>query len=417
MSQDSRDALDGDAKRAADEFAARSASTRHSPLEWLSAAVDGLHDSGLYREQRTRCSPQGAHIDVNGRRLLNFGSNDYLGLAAESSSQSVVEMRGEMMTERMISGSGSSPAIQGRSVQHEQLERSLAEFEGCEAALLFPTGYAANVGTISALVSDGDLVLSDAKNHASIIDGCRLSAARVAIYRHGDVTHLAELLADARTFRRRLIVTDSLFSMDGDFAPLADIADLAEKFDAMLMIDEAHASGVWGDHGRGVAELAGVEGAIDIRVGTLSKAFGALGGFVSGSQPLVTWLRHRARSYFFSTALPDSQVQLALNNLRKSIAEPNRRRSVSQIASNIRERLVVLGWSTGTSKSQIIPIYLGETSAAMQAMQRLADAGIFAPAIRPPSVPPGESLVRLSCSALHSDEMVERLCEALGGAG
>jgi 8-amino-7-oxononanoate synthase len=292
------------------------------------------------------------------------------------------------------------------------LERLLAEFEKCEQALLFPTGYATNIGVIPSITGQGDVIFSDALNHASIIDGCRLSAAKVLVYRHGDVDHLAELLRDSRSCRRRLIITDSLFSMDGDFAPLAEICELAERFDSMTMIDEAHASGVWGQHGRGVAELLGVEQAIDIRVGTLSKAMGAGGGFVCGSKNLVTWMRHQARSYFFSTAVPEPMVEMAIFGLRLAVAEPWRRETVIAHSQLVRQQLNLFGWDTGRSASQIVPVYVGTSQRAMEWMNRLDAANLFVPAIRPPSVPQGGALLRLSFSAAHTAEMIEQLLEA-----
>jgi 8-amino-7-oxononanoate synthase len=370
-------------------------------LDWVSDAVSRLQELDLFRPLRSRQTPQGATVGIGDREFLNFGSNDYLGLAAQTP-----------LGPSIGGGSGASPAIIGRSDAHEKLERLLADFEQCEQALLFPSGYAANTGTIPSLVESGDLVLSDAKNHASIIDGCRLSGAQVAVYRHCDVDHLNELLEQGGASRRRLIVTDSLFSMDGDFAPLAAIADLAERHDAMVMIDEAHASGVWGEEGRGAAELLGVESAIDVRVGTLSKAFGANGGFVTGSNDMVTWLRHKARSYFFSTATADTLANIAIDRLQTSIAEPERRRRVIESSTYLREQMQAHGFDTGDSASQIIPVYVGENQLALKWMEGLSRAGIFAPAIRPPSVPAGEALIRFSCSANHTHEMLEKVLEA-----
>jgi 8-amino-7-oxononanoate synthase len=375
-------------------------------LDWLDDEVAALERGPLYRPLRTRESPQGPTVDLNGRSLLNFGSNDYLGLAAEC------RRAIEPTPEKSGGGSGASPAIHGRASCHDRLERLLAEFEKCEQALLFPTGYATNIGVIPSITGQGDVIFSDALNHASIIDGCRLSAAKVLVYRHGDVDHLAELLRDSRSCRRRLIITDSLFSMDGDFAPLAEICELAERFDSMTMIDEAHASGVWGQHGRGVAELLGVEQAIDIRVGTLSKAMGAGGGFVCGSKNLVTWMRHQARSYFFSTAVPEPMVEMAIFGLRLAVAEPWRRETVIAHSQLVRQQLNLFGWDTGRSASQIVPVYVGTSQRAMEWMNRLDAANLFVPAIRPPSVPQGGALLRLSFSAAHTAEMIEQLLEA-----
>ena len=263
--------------------------------------------------------------------MVNFGSNDYLGLAADGPRQAVVQT-----IEQAGWGSGASPLVTGRGTVHAALEQALARFEGTESALLFPSGYAANLGTIAALVGRGDAVYVDAKNHASIIDGCRLSGARLEVYPHGDVGFLQKRLARRGDFRRRLIVTDTLFSMDGDLAPLPDLAELAERYDAMLMVDEAHATGVFGPSGRGVCEQLGVERGVHVRVGTLSKALGSMGGFVAGSAQLIDWLANRARSYVFSTAPPEAMAAYALETLRTVIDEPFRRTVLLQRAARLR---------------------------------------------------------------------------------
>jgi 8-amino-7-oxononanoate synthase len=313
--------------------------------------------------------------------------------------------------------------VSGRGTIHAELEARLARFEQTEAAILFPSGYAANSGTIAALTGKGDAIFSDAKNHASIIDGCRLSEAETIVYPHCDCDALDELLRTAGEYRRRLIVTDTLFSMDGDLAPIDRIADLAAEHNAMVMVDEAHATGVFGAQGRGVVESVSdatgrtdLDELVHIRVGTLSKALGSGGGFVAGRQSLVDWLANRARSYVFSTAQPvaTSAAALAALDIVEHHAEP--RRLLRQRADRLRERLVELGWNTGRSASQVIPIYVGRPEPTMQLADRLRKAGFFVPGIRPPSVPPGESLLRLSLCANHADAMVEGLLEALGGA-
>jgi 8-amino-7-oxononanoate synthase len=268
---------------------------------------------------------------------------------------------------------------------------------------------------VPALADRGDAIFADAKNHASLIDGCRLSRAETHVYRHNDAAHLAELLAaHAPAARRTLIVTDTLFSMDGDVAPLAEIAALARGYDAMLLLDEAHATGVFGDRGRGLAEAAGIEYDGLIRVGTLSKAFGAAGGFVVGPQALIDYLANRARSYVFSTAQPASTAAAALVALHVVADEPQRRTQLLAAAATLRKRLQAAGWRTGDSRSQIIPIAVGPAADAVALSQRLREAGFWVPAIRPPSVPPGESLLRLSLTASHTPEMVDGLLAALG---
>jgi 8-amino-7-oxononanoate synthase len=313
-------------------------------------------------------------------------------------------------------GSGASPLITGRGTIHAALEQALARFEGTEAALLFSSGYAANLGTVAALAGRGDAVYLDAKNHASIIDGCRLSGARLEVYPHGDIDFLRRRLARRDDFRRRLIVTDSLFSMDGDFAPLADLAALAEQYGAMLMVDEAHATGVFGTMGRGVCEEFGVESGVHVRVGTLSKALGSMGGFVAGSAPLIDWLVNRARSYIFSTAPPEALAAAALEALDVVIHEPARRIVLRERAAALRAGLESQGWHIGPSRSQIVPVILGDPGRTMSLARALQDRGFFVPGIRPPAVPQGECLLRISVSYQHRDEDIRRLLDALAEA-
>lgn len=381
------------------------------PLDWINAGLADLRQRDLLRELPAPFDLQTALIEVAGRPLINFASNDYLGLAADPR---LVAAAVEACRSTGV-GRGSSPLICGRSTIHAELERRLAEFEHAEASLLFPSGFAANAGVVPALADRGDAIFADAKNHASLIDGCRLSRAETHVYRHNDAAHLAELLAaHATEARRTLIVTDTLFSMDGDVAPLAEIAALARRFDAMLLLDEAHATGVFGRRGRGLAEAAGIEHDGLIRVGTLSKAFGAAGGFVVGPQALIDYLANRARSYVFSTAQPASTAAAALVALHVVADEPQRRTQLLAAAATLRKRLQAAGWRTGDSGSQIIPIAVGPAADAVALSQRLRKAGFWVPAIRPPSVPSGESLLRLSLTASHTPEMVDGLLAALG---
>ncbi len=378
------------------------------PLCWIDDELAALDAAGLRRRRLVRTGPQGAPtIRWGGRELVNFGSNDYLGLAAccHHAVLQTIEQTGW--------GSGASPLVTGRGAAHEALEQALARFEGTAAALLFASGYAANLGTIAALVGKGDAVYCDAKNHASIIDGCRLSGARLEVYPHGDVDFLRRRLARRDDFRRRLIVTDSLFSMDGDFAPLGDLAEAAEQFGAMLMVDEAHATGVFGATGRGVCEELGVESGVHVRVGTLSKALGSLGGFVAGSAPLIDWLVNRARSYIFSTAPPEAVAAAGLEALETVIREPGRRTVLRQRAATLRAGLAGLGWNIGRSASQIVPVIVGDPVPTMNLARALQDRGFFVPGIRPPAVPQGECLLRISLSCLHGDADIRRLLEAL----
>lgn len=381
----------------------------HNPLAWIDDELLALERDCLRRRPLTRGGPQSVRLKFEGRDLINFGSNDYLALAADPRlTQAVVAavaMEGW--------GSGASPLITGRAALHRQLEERLAVFEQTEAALLFSSGFAANAGAIAALVGPGDVVYCDRKNHASLFDGCRLSRADIRVYPHCDCPRLVELMADSSKYRRRLIVTDSLFSMDGDLAPLAELADVAERFDAMLMADEAHATGVFGTHGRGVAERLGVESRVHVRVGTLSKALGCVGGFVAGSRLLIEWLMNRSRPYVFSTAPPAAMSAAAIAALDIVVREPLERQSLLARADALRRELAGRGWNTGASDSQIIPIVVGDPAQALQLSASLRERGLFVPAIRPPTVPEGEACLRISLTAGHTQEMIETLVESL----
>jgi len=379
-------------------------------LGWIDRELAALDALGLRRRVSTRSGPQAARLVIDGRELVNFGSNDYLALAADQRlSAAVAEAAG-----REGWGSGASPLVSGYGQGHRRLEERLAEFEGTEAALLFSSGYAANTGVVAALVGRGDVVFADRKNHASLLDGCRLSRADVRVYPHGDWQRLDELLATAGNYRRRLITTDGLFSMDGDLAPLDKLAEVAQRRDAMLLVDEAHATGVFGPQGRGVAELLGVEDRVDVRVGTLSKALSSLGGFVTGSRSLVEWLVNRARPYVFSTAMPSAATAAALIALAIIRDEPDRRRRLLTRAESLRHQLIEQGWDVGNSASQIIPLVVGEPGRAVELAAALRHHGLFVPAIRPPTVPEGESCLRISLTCGHTQEMVGELVEALG---
>ena len=378
-------------------------------LDWIDDDLEELQRAGLRRFLCHRDGMQQAdRITIDGRELINFGSNDYLGLAADPRlAEAVCRATAETGW-----GSGASPLVTGRESLHAQLEREIADFEGTEAALLFSSGFAANVGAICSLTGRGDVIFSDAKNHASIIDGCRLSGASVHVYRHVDVSHLRDLLQETKA-DKKLIVTDSLFSMDGDLAPLADLADLAARHNAMFMTDEAHATGVFGNHGRGVAEHLGVEEGISIRVGTLSKALGSIGGFAAGSQRLIDWLSNRARTYVFSTAMPAAICAAGLRAIEIIRDEPQRRTELLGRAVQLRERLRKDGLQIGSSQSQIVPVILGDPIATMKIAAGLREEGYFVPGIRPPTVPEGESLLRISLSYDHDETVIERLALAI----
>jgi len=388
-----------------------SAAALPKPLAWIDEDLDALAAGNLLRPRRVRTGRQSARVLLDGRELVNFGANDYLGYA------------GDVRLTKAASkaacaegfGAGASPLVSGHSQAHEQLERAIAGLLDVEAALVFPSGFAANSATIPALVGPGDEIYSDERNHASMIDGCRLSRARVHVYPHRDGAALEELLTAGRMARRRLVVTDTLFSMDGTIAPLADLCELARRHGAILLADEAHATGVFGTRGSGLVEETGSGDGVHVRVGTLSKALGASGGFVAGHGRLVEWLRHRARAWIFSTAHPPAVAAAATRAIQLVGQEPERRRELLERAAVFRAALTDRGLDIGGAAAQIVPVVAGEPAAAVALAERLAAAGFFVPAIRPPSVPPGKSLVRASLSWLHAEADLARLADALAG--
>lgn len=379
------------------------------PLAWIPEQLELLESLERRRSIHIRATQQGPSVDWKERELLNFSSNDYLNLAADPR----LETAACEAIQREGWGSGASPLITGRGQSQASLEAALAQFEATEAALTFASGFAANAGVIDALADRGDVILSDEKNHASIIDGTRLSKATVRVYPHRDLQYLENLLKQCSTFRRRLIVTDTLFSMDGDIAPLPELADLAEAYDAMLMVDEAHATGVFGENGRGLCEQFGVEDRVSIRVGTFSKALGGHGGFVVGSEPLIHWLVNRCRPYIFSTAPPAANAGAMLAALKIVHDEPQRRTDLLAKSKWLRGKLREIGWSLGDSESQIIPVIVGTENLAMTLSAKLHEMGMMVPGIRPPSVPDGECLLRISLSCGHTQQHLDTLVEAL----
>jgi 8-amino-7-oxononanoate synthase len=358
---------------------------------------------------------------IDGHEAINFGSNDYLNLAADPRLTAAVAAA----LLEFGWGSGASPLVTGHAQPHRRLEQRLAEFEGTEAALVFSSGFAANAGAVAALAAVGDVVFTDRKNHASLIDGCRLSRADVRTYPHADFHALERLLSKTSTerdrapceawsgARRRLIVTDGLFSMDGDLAPLTELAELAQRYGAMLLVDEAHATGVFGRQGRGVAEHFDLENQVHVRVGTLSKALGCMGGFVAGSRSLIQWLVNRARPYVFSTAMPAANAAAALAALDIVANEPERRAELLARADGLRAQLAPYCWNIGRSASQIIPIIVGQPARAVALSAALLERGLFVPAIRPPTVPEGEACLRISLTCGHTDDMIAKLLEVL----
>ncbi|MCA9214562.1 MAG: 8-amino-7-oxononanoate synthase [Planctomycetales bacterium] len=376
---------------------------------WLREQHLALQRNHIDRQRRTIDSSNASIVRVDGVLCQNFASNDYLDFSRDKRIKNAVVNSLNSHTW----GAAASPLIAGRTDLHESLEREIATFKETEAAMLFPTGYATNVGTISALMGAGDTVFSDQKNHASIIDGCRLSRATTVVYPHCDMDALRTALQRASLQGKRLIVTDSLFSMDGDIPPLPTICEIAEEYGASVMVDEAHATGVFGSRGSGLAEQLNCHHRVAIQVGTLSKAVGSLGGFVAGSQELVDWLFNRARSYVFSTSPPPALCAAALCALKLITDEPFRRIELLEKAERFREMLAAEGFSTGDSHSQIVPIRLGEPQITMRWSDALLARGFLVPGIRPPTVPRGESMLRVCLSWAHQQSALDGLVKAL----
>jgi 8-amino-7-oxononanoate synthase len=357
--------------------------------DWLDANLQRLRDEGLWRDVRTITSLPDGWCEVDGRRVRNLSSNDYLNLAHDSR---VVAAAKEALDDAGV-GSGASALVSGRSIWHDRLETTIRDFEGTQAAILFPSGYAANVGCVSALVQDQDTVFCDRLNHASLVDGCRMSGARLRVYRHDRLEVLERELHKSQPVGRRWIVTDSVFSMDGDLAPLPALCDLAERFDAGLIVDEAHGTGVFGTHGRGVCEHFGVEHRIAVRIGTLSKAIGTLGGFVACSNSLRDWLWHSARMQVFSTALPPAICAAAVKSFELIRKEPERREHLRALSCQFRGSLC--GRLSTEGYGPIVPIRAGTPDLAQQFAANLLEDGYLVGAIRPPTVPHGTSRLRV----------------------
>jgi 8-amino-7-oxononanoate synthase len=377
----------------------------------LSSELEALKAADLYRAPRVFEGRADRVVVKDGRELICFASNNYLGLTAD---EAVIGAASEA-TVRYGTGSGASRLVSGTMKLHVRLEEELASFKGTEAALLFGTGFAANLGTITALVGAEDIIYTDHLNHASIIDGSRLSKARLEIYAHADAEDLEHRLAcnrDRAPGRRRLIITDGVFSMDGDLAPLPEILVLAETYDAWVLIDDAHATGVIGPSGAGTADYYGVDSPRLIRLGTLSKALGGEGGFVAGPVNLIDYLRHKARPFVFSTAPSPATVATALKALEIVRAEPHRRERLRANAGRMREGLRSLGYTVPDGSTPILPVMIGKPEQAVALSRALEDRGVLAPAIRPPTVPEGTSRLRVTAMATHTDSDIDRALQA-----
>ncbi len=378
-------------------------------MKYISDELNKIKESGLYRELKVIENTQDTHLEIDGRTYLSFCSNNYLGLANHSSVVKAVKDA----VEEYGWGAGASRLVSGNMTLHETLEKVISEFKTKEATIVFPTGYMANLGAISSLVSRGDLVVCDKLNHASIIDGCRLSGADFRVYAHCNMEKLENILKKSSKYNRKLIVTDSVFSMDGDLAPLPDLVMIATKYSAMLMVDEAHGTGVFGQNGRGVVEHFNLIKEVDVVMGTLSKAIGSLGGYVSGRIDLISYLRNKARSFMYTTALPPAVCAASIAGIRLIQEDPLMRESLWNNVHYIKDKLKMNNFNTISSESQIIPILIGDAQKAVEISKLLYEKGILIPAIRPPTVPANSSRLRMTVMSSHTQKDLDRLLRVL----
>jgi 8-amino-7-oxononanoate synthase len=387
---------------------------RISAIAWaadLERRLAERDEAGLRRRLLPVDRPVEAVVERGGHRLINLSSNNYLGLAGHPEIEAA-------MAEAAHRGAGATASrlVVGTDPETIALEEELAAWKGSEAALLFGSGYLANLGVLTALLGRGDAVFSDRLNHASIIDGCRLSGAAIHRYRHCDVEHLASLLEQADEGPRKLIVTESVFSMDGDVAPLAEIADLAERHGAALVVDEAHAAGVFGPRGEGLARELGLGERVDLTIGTLGKAFGVYGAYVAGARVWIDWLVNASRPFVFTTALPPAVIGGVRAALRLVAEAGEARAMLLARADRFRSQLAAAGLDTGASTTQIVPVVIGANERALAFSRELEERGVFGVSIRPPTVPEGTARVRFSLTALHTDDHLERALAAVEAA-
>ncbi|MDO9097575.1 MAG: 8-amino-7-oxononanoate synthase [Candidatus Methanoperedens sp.] len=381
------------------------AQIRAMKMDWLACELANIKSKGLYRELNTIESAQAPRVIKNGRELILLSSNNYLGLTSHPK----VKKAAIDAVEKYGTGAGGARLTTGNTELHTNLEEKIAQFKDTESALVFSTGYMANVGAISALMKKGDLILSDELNHASIIDGCRLSGAEVRVYPHMDISSIEKTLRTSK-HGKKLIVTDGIFSMDGDIAPLREIVELANDFDAMVMVDDAHATGVLGKHCRGTADYFNVE--VDINMGTLSKALASMGGYVAGSNELIDYLRNRARSFMFSTALAPPAAAAAIAAI-ECIKDEKPAKKLWQNVRTYKKGLLDLGFSI-RSKTHIIPLLTGDAKTTTEAAAELEKRGVYALGIRPPTVPAGKGRIRTSLMATHSEQDLKKALGAIG---
>ena len=382
-------------------------------LDFVQQEIDELKRQGVFRPLRVLSSAQGPRAVIDGKEVINLSSNDYLGLANHPR----LKAAAVAAAERWGAGTAAVRTIIGTMEMHLELERRLARFKGTEACVVFQSGFTCNSGVIPVLVGEGDVIISDALNHASIIDGCRLARAEIRRYAHKDMGELEQQLKDTQGYRRRLVITDGVFSMDGDIAPLPEIARLCRQYDAISYVDDAHSSGVLGKNGQGSVHHFGLQGQIDVQVGTLSKAVGVLGGYVATTRGLVDLLIHRGRPFLFSTSHPPAVTAAAIEAVNIMEEQPELIARLWQNARTFKDGLKALGFDTGKSETPITPVIIGDERAAMEFSDRLFEAGVFAQGIAFPTVPRGHARVRTIVSAAHSQNDLEQALHAFQEAG
>ncbi|KAB3534837.1 glycine C-acetyltransferase [Alkaliphilus pronyensis] len=383
-------------------------------LSFLKEKIQELKNDGVYRKLPVLEGANESEVTLNGKRVINLSSNNYLGFASHPRlKKAAIEA-----VEKYGVGAGAVRTIIGNMDIHEDMEKLLAEFKREEAVMVFQSGFNCNAGTIQAVTEKGDLIISDELNHASIIDGARLSRADKTVFKHADMNHLEEVLKEKRdNYRNVLIITDGVFSMDGDIAPLPDIVKLAEKYGAMTYVDDAHGSGVLGESGRGTVDHFGLHGRVDFTIGTLSKAIGVIGGYVAGSETMRDWLSHRGRPLLFSTSLPPAAVGSIMEAVRILMSTTEYTDKLWDNAKYFKEKISKLGFDIGKSETPITPVIIGEEAKTMEFSKKLFDKGVFVSGIVFPTVPKGTGRVRCMVTAGHTKEQLDRAVEVFKKVG
>jgi glycine C-acetyltransferase len=383
-----------------------------NPLSYLHDQIEELNAKGLYTKLHVLDSEQKPVATFDGREVINLSSNNYLGLTTNKA----LKRAAIDAVKKYGAGAGAVRTIAGTMTLHMELEEQIAKFKGTEACVVFQSGFTANAGTVSAILGKEDLIISDELNHASIIDGCRLSRATIKVFKHKDVADCERICKETENWPgHKLLITDGVFSMDGDIAPLAKLCDLAEKYNCIMMIDDAHSSGVLGKNGRGTVDHAGVHGRVHIQVGTLSKAIGVMGGYVCGSRDLIDFLYRRARPFLFSTSHPPASAAACIAAFTLLDSKEGER-LIKKMWSNtkfFKRQLKKRGFKFGTSETPIVPIHVGEAAKAFEFSKKLFDAGVYAPAVGFPTVAEGKARLRAIVTATHKRSDLERACEIL----